>query len=234
MSRLRRRMGRCSVLALAALIASASAPTFAENTEDLSDVGQSEDQWRFRVLLDGKTIGFHYYDVAQVGQRRVVETRAEFDVKIFFINAYRYRHSLRSTWDGGCLESLESNTDANGEAVSVIGKRSGNQFLVDSGSSETALPACVMNFAYWDPRILEQTSLLNPQTGEYLDVSVNRLGEQELLLDGVSVEADAYRITGKNLRIDLWYAKGTRQWIALESLTESDRVIRYERENENA
>ena len=113
-------MGRCSVLALAALIASASAPTFAENTEDLSDVGQSEDQWRFRVLLDGKTIGFHYYDVAQVGQRRVVETRAEFDVKIFFINAYRYRHSLRSTWDGGCLESLESNTDANGEAVSVI------------------------------------------------------------------------------------------------------------------
>lgn len=221
-----------ALLAAAALpVLWAGGPAFAVG---VGGAESPEGQWRFRVLLDGKDIGFHHYDVVKDGERLVVETRAEFDVKIFFFNAYRYRHSLKATWQGRCLESLESDTDANGEAVSVVGQRSNQQFLVVSGESESALPACVMNFAYWDPQILEQSQLLNPQTGEYLDVTVSSLGEEEVTIGGLAISANAYRIIGKDLQIDLWYTQDGQRWIALESLTGGDRVIRYERENYHA
>lgn len=193
--------------------------------------GSNDRQWRFRVLLDGKAIGFHQYDVAQSGERREVRTRAEFDVKILFFNAYRYRHSLKATWQGSCLEKLESETNANGKALAVVGQRRNRAFEVASGDTESALPSCVMNFAYWDPRILEQKKLLNPQTGEYLDVEVSQLGEEQVSVDGRTVAAKVYRIIAKDMQIDLWYSREKNRWIALESQTKGARVIRYEREN---
>lgn len=212
-------------LALGTLVASGAAMA-----ADLID-DSTDRQWRFRVLLDGKDIGFHQYDVKQVGERRVVRTRAEFDVKFLFFNAYKYRHSLKATWQGSCLEDLQSETNANGKAMAVTGQRRDRAFAVESGDKETDLPSCVMNFAYWDPRILEQEKLLNPQTGEYLDVEVSQLGEERVPIDGREVAANVYRIVAKDMQIDLWYSQDENRWIALESQTKGARVIRYEREN---
>lgn len=194
------------------------------------EAGGNEREWRFRVMLDGKEIGFHRYEVESEGDRRAVESRAEFDVKFLFFNAYSYRHSLNALWNGSCLESLEAKTNANGDKVSVTGERQDDKFVVDKGGErKDALPSCIMNFAYWDRRILEQSRLLNPQTGEYLDVDVQPLADEEVEVNGTKIPAEAYRITAKDMRIDLWYSREGKRWIALESLARGDRVIRYER-----
>jgi len=223
------------ILCNAAFIVAAALATPAYSASPVAiDEALPEGQWRFRVLLDGKKIGFHEYDLEHDGDRLFVEARAEFDVKFLFINAYSYRHSLKATWQGRCLESLESQTDANGEKLSVVGERNNAGFEVESGETEMELPSCVMNFAYWDPKILEQDRLLNPQTGKYLDIEVRELGETEVMVDGQEVNADAYRITAKDMRIDLWYSQEDREWVALESQTKGDRIIRYERESYDA
>ena len=138
---------------------------------------------------------------------------------------------MTATWRGRCLESLESSTNDNGKRLSVVGKRSGDAFEVERGDTEMALPSCVMNFAYWDPMILEQERLLNPQTGKYLEIEVSQLGEEPVMVGDREVAADAYRITAKDMQIDLWYSREGRRWVALESRTSGDRIIRYEREN---
>jgi len=53
--------------------------------------------------------------------------------------------------------------------------------VVTGTRGQANLPACVMTFAYWNPDLLGQSRLLNVQTGEYMDVQVRVLGEEEEL-----------------------------------------------------
>ena len=183
-------------------------------------------EFEFRVLLDGKKIGSHRYSVRSSGDKRLVDSEARFDVKFLFINAYSYRHSLSARWDGDCLESLEAQTDANGTKLSVSGTLRDAEFVVRSDGETESLPICAMNFAYWNPRILKQQKLLNPQTGEYLEIDVERTGEQQLDIDGRRVAADSYRILAKNMRIDLWYSQ-EMEWLVLDTRVRGGRMLRY-------
>ncbi len=187
------------------------------------------DRWQFRVLLDNKEIGFHRFELVQDGDIRRMNSRAEFDIKFLFVTAFRYRHSLSSEWRGDCLNSLSTQTLTNGKAATLEGSLERDGFVVEAGGEPVALPACVMNFAYWDPQILQQERLLNPQTGEYLEVTVEVRDASTVAVDGVEVQAESYRITAKDMRIDLWYAGDDKEWLALESLVEGGRIIRYER-----
>jgi hypothetical protein len=83
-----------------------------------------------------------------------------------------------------------------------------------------------MSFAYWDPRILGASRLLNSQTGEWMPVSVADRGTELLDLSGRSVRATRHRLSGPGLQIDLWYSDG--RWVALEAPTPGGRVLRYE------
>ena len=189
----------------------------------------ASDEFRFRVLLDDKEIGYHRYALMNDDGRLRVQSEAAFDVKILFFNAYRYRHELTSEWDGGCLTTLAAVTDANGKRLSVSGDQRNGEFVVNIDGANDALPGCVKNFAYWDPEILEADKLLNPQTGEYLDISVEALGDVSINVSGTTSAAFAFRLTAKNMEIDLWYAQDDGRWLALESPAKGGRTLRYER-----
>ena len=184
-------------------------------------------EWNFRVLLNDDEIGYHRYRLQDDGERRTLESEAKFDVRFLFFTAYRYRHSLSEQWDGTCLESIETDTDTNGKDVRVSGRKDEAGFVIETGASVSELPACVMTFAYWDPMILDQEQLLNPQTGEYLDVTVEPLAEETLLVRGEQMQAKCYRLTAKGMQINVWYSDDN-EWLALESPAKGGRIIRYE------
>jgi hypothetical protein len=83
-----------------------------------------------------------------------------------------------------------------------------------------------MSFAYWNPLMLQQTRLLNAQTGEYNAVTIKLIGEVTLRVRGVNQMAKQYRLAGDKLSIDLWYSPAG-DWLALQSTTESGRRLRY-------
>jgi hypothetical protein len=183
-------------------------------------------QWHFRVLLDDEVVGWHRYEVRAVDDHTEVESRAQFDVRILFVNAYRYRHEARERWRGVCLEDLESRTVTNGTVEEVDAVATDEALVVARRSGETRLPGCVMSFAYWDPRILQADRLLNPQTGEWLPVRVEARGTEQLNVDGQTVAATRHRISAPELQIDVWYADG--RWVGLEAETRGGRLLRYE------
>ncbi len=200
----------------------------AESAVAIPPAGAS-DEFQFRVLLDDREIGFHRYSLVNEDGRLRVQSEAAFDVKILFFNAYSYRHELTAEWNNGCLRAIAADTDANGKRLSVSGDQRDGEFIVRVGGADDALPGCVKNFAYWDREILNADKLLNPQTGEYLDVAVETLGEAEISIDGVALSALAYRLIAKGMRIDLWYAADDGRWLALESPAKGGRTLRYER-----
>lgn len=195
-------------------------------TVSMPALSAANGDWRFRVLLDDQEIGSHRYTLEPAGPGFVLRSEAQFDVKLLFITAYRYAHEAVERWQDGCLQSLASRTDTNGELVAVTAEAAGGSLAVARPDGRDVHPGCVMSFAYWDPRILEAERLLNSQTGELVPVRVTPRGPETVPVRGEWRVASRYRLSGQDLQIDLWYAEG--RWVALEALTKGGRLLRYE------
>ena len=154
---------------------------------------------------------------------------------MLFIEAYKYDHSAKEQWQNDCLVNLDAHTVENKVISDVKASIKGNAFEVSDGKVSQNLPSCTMTFAYWNPKILTQTKLLNPQNAEYLDTKFEKLGSETISVKGSPTETTHYKLTGaingKNkLKIELWYAQdnaGTQQWVALKSTTPEGYIINY-------
>lgn len=152
----------------------------------------------FAVLLDGQPVGSHRFELSEDGDTRRLVSSARFDVKLLGVPVYRYRHDAVEHWRGDCLEKLEARTDDGGEVTTV----------------RAAPERCVMSFAYWNPRILQQRELLNAQTGRLEAVAVQALGEGR------------YRISGPAYPIELAYSP-RGEWLGLDSTVAGKRRLSY-------
>lgn len=184
-------------------------------------------KWEFQVYLNDAAIGHHHFAVRENGAERELTTEARFDVKLLFINAYRYVHDANERWRGNCLASLNARTDDNGKQSIVNAREQGERVSIDSPRGREALDGCVMSFAYWNPEILRQTRLLNSQTGQYEAVNITALGGEKITVRGTPVQARRYRISGPKNPIDLWYGMD-QSWLALQSTLDGGRTLRYE------
>jgi hypothetical protein len=183
--------------------------------------------WDFDVYLNDKKVGRHSFSVSEADGVKQVTSEANFDVRILFISAYRYEHSAAERWSEDCLVEFDASTNANGERIRVSGEQTGTGFLVMREESPVELPGCVMTFAYWNPEFLEQPRLLNPQTGDYVDVSVEEVGNEWLEVRGEPVAATRFSLTAHDVDLTLWYSSDDK-WLGLESVAEGGRIIRYE------
>ncbi|ADQ84542.1 DUF6134 family protein [Methylovorus sp. MP688] len=186
-------------------------------------------EWQFNVFLDEKPIGQHRFALEENGAQRTLTSEASFDVKFLFVNAYRYRHTAKEQWNGNCLNAIEARTEENRETTIVKGaldKSTDKAAFVLQSPKPKTLGDCVMTFAYWNPAMLKQTRLLNPQTGEYLDTRITALGKESITVKGQPTDAEHYRLEAPKLKIDLWYSSD-QQWLALRSTTPEGYIINY-------
>jgi len=182
--------------------------------------------WKFRAMLDGKPIGEHSVSVDDRGDERIVSVEATFAVRVLGFTAYRYHHIAREQWRAGCLADLESSTDDGGVNQEVRARRQGDRLEVVTLKSSETLSGCVMTFAYWNPSILGQTRLLNPQTGRIESVRIADIGPGSIDVRGVQTSARQYRITGPVAHIDVWYS-ASGEWMGLDSLIDGKHTLSY-------
>lgn len=207
---------------------------FAAGAANTIDTRVSEDarEWNFKVFLDDKEIGFHNFRLEEDGAREQLRSEAEFKVKFLFITAYKYEHENSETWRNDCLLEIRSETDANGKDFKVAGERVDDGFDIEvNANKDEFVPesqdACIKTFAYWNPEFLKEEQLLNVQTGELLDVTVETVGNETLTVRGQEIPAQRYRLVAKNIEVDVWYSDDDESWLALESTVKGGRKLRY-------
>jgi len=206
-------IGLCSFFWLSTAMAFTSAPQ----------------QWRFKVYLDEQEIGYHTVTVNPEKTWATVQIEARFDVKFLFFTAYRYQHNNRETWENNCLRTIESHTNDNGDTLYVSGQSYDHKLALNTHNGQQSLQGCVRTFAYWDPRLLQARRLLNAQTGEYLDVVTDYIGNEKLIINGDSIVAKRYRLKSTDVVIDLWYSQNMH-WLALQTTTAGGNQLRYQLE----
>jgi hypothetical protein len=212
-----------SALPKAALVA-AFVAFAAVGSVGLAASAQAE-TWNFDVRLDGKPIGTHRFAVDGSSEAREVTSIAAFDVRLLGITVFRYRHEARERWRGDCLQEIRSRTDDDGKPVEVDRRLE---------TAATAEPACLMSYAYWNPALIRQQRLLNPQTGEVDEVRIERLPDATLPVGGRDVDASRWRITSKPTSaptarqvLTLWRDRADGRWIGLDAQVKGDRVLTY-------
>lgn len=184
------------------------------------------DNWRFNVLLDGKPIGEHSFTVRGNDQQLQATSEARFAVKFLGFTAYTYQHSNTERWQNHCLTQMNAQTNDNGKQLLVKAAKGQKALAVKTNDVEQEVAGCLKSFAYWHLPYLKTPRLLNSQTGEVMQVQLQKVGNESLEIDGQATPAQRYRLSGKDLKIDLWYSSKNR-WIGLESVTKEGRRIRY-------
>ena len=187
----------------------------------------ADQEWRFRVYLDDKEIGYHDFTLQEIDEQRTLQSEANFEYRLLFVKLYGYEHENTETWVGDCLTGIDSTTDANGKPFQVMGSLQGDRFLLSGTAGEVELPFCNMSFAYWNPVFLQEDRLINVQNGEVLDIEVSEPELVELKVRGVMQPAYRYELGAGELKIELWYSEND-EWLALETEARGGRRLRYE------
>ena len=173
--------------------------------------------WEFDAVLNDKVIGQHTF----IYEDEKTVSDANFKFEYLFMD-FIYQHKSSETWQGNCLKTISSKTDDDGDLYEVNGHIEANQFLVTTNIETKELPVCVMTFAYGDPKILEQKKLMNSQNGEYLDVDIQFLREENHMVKGKEILTSLWQIEAKgddgDLLVHLWYDENMN-WVSLKSQT---------------
>jgi hypothetical protein len=175
------------------------------------------EEWNFDAVLNDKVIGQHTF----IYENEKTISNANFKFEYLFMD-FIYQHKSTETWQEGCLKTISSKTDDDGDLYEVSGHIGTDRFLVTTNNKTSELPSCVMTFAYGNTKILEQKKLMNSQSGEYLDVDIQFIREENHIVKGEDILTDLWRIEANiddgDLLIHLWYDKNMN-WVSLKSQT---------------
>jgi len=198
-------------------------------SEAISDTNSSK-KILFEVFLGKKRVGEHSFLFAPSSDGIKVQSRASFNYRLFNISLYKYEHFSEENYDSeNCLVKINSSTLTETKIrgsvkQKIAGQRKDNGFLITGSNEEQLDKNCVMPFAYWNPKFLEQTSLLNAQTGKEVHIAVHELPATE---SGVK-----YSLEGENLNIEVQYSE-EGSWISLKSKVGKGRDLKYVLSSEN-
>ena len=188
----------------------------------------SAKEFNFKVLLNDKDIGHHRFSV----EDQTVNSDAAFDVKLWIIPAYKYRHKATETNFNGCLTSLQSETQDGADNFALKTIEATPNFKILVNQKEITHASCMQTFRYWDINFTQQKTAINPQDGKLFTLNFTHDGTEPINSLGKSIRANKYTLKAlegqdEKFHIELWYHPETQAWLQLKSYVKDDNVLTY-------
>ena len=166
----------------------------------------SAKEFNFKVLLNDKDIGHHRFSV----EDQTVKSDAAFDVKLWIIPAYKYRHKATETNLNDCLISLQSETQDGADNFALKTIEATPNFKILVNQKEITHPSCMQTFRYWDINFTQQKTAINPQDGKLFTLNFTHDGTEPINSLGKSIRANKYTLKAledqdEKFHIELWY-----------------------------
>jgi hypothetical protein len=197
-------MKRFTALAVSAL-AVGSVGAHAAPPKAPAGASEASGKFTYGVTRDGSSIGRTTVDIQHSGDTVTVTTKYNIEVKVIIV-LYRFKQDSTEVWKGDQLVSFKSETDDNGtpHQVSITGGAKGPTIVAD-GKTTTA-PAGAIPASFWSTRFTKAKSLIRPDDGRVLNVTVKNLGPDPITLHGAPHQTEHYKVSGgKDFDRDLWF-----------------------------
>jgi hypothetical protein len=213
------------VLTISALVLCSASAAFAETPLRATDPFRLYgDEIDFDVERDGNVVGQHIVTFTRTDQGVQVDSRADVDVELLFLSAYRFRYQAHELWSGGELQSIEASTNDNGEYSHVHATRDGAELLIQSSAGTYEAPQVPLT-SHWNAALLKGGILLNTMTGELSKIQVFDQGLDTVVTRSGSLRAHHYLYSG-DLNGEIWYDSDGR-WVKLRFRADDGSIIDY-------
>ena len=196
-----------------------SSPQLSYGDEAIGYDPVDREVWVFDAFIGKKKIGVHEFEVVRSGDKITAKSSASFEYKVLKIPLFSYEHSVVEVYDSNsCLEQISSQTTTNSKRIEMLGERQGGKFLIRGNRIDDLEIGCLMPFAYWSPKLLNQKLLINGQTGALTDIRIS---------PRVALKGERnYLLSGDNLDIELFYSEEGK-WVGLRSKLPFGRTLNY-------
>jgi hypothetical protein len=151
------------------------------------------EDYAFKVFCNGNPVGYQHVQVRHDDDgQTLVDTDVAVDVHMAGFEIYRYRYRARESWRDGRLTELTSETDDDGEALSLsVHPAEDGMLLVESKEGRRKIPADTLPTSYWNPAVLDRRELLDSESGKLLKVAVSSHGDGRYSVSGdLNAEVD--------------------------------------------
>lgn len=213
----------CLSLALPVLLAIA-APVYAAAPLPVES-GKAE----YVVKRSGSPIGTLKINFKRDGNRLVATSDYSIKVKLLAIVLYRYDKRMVETYENERLIAYETDIDDNGTKLQVRVTRKTDALSIIHPKGTLTAPFGLYPSTYWPPATIEQTQMIDSSDGILMNVQTVAAGAEDVTIDGRTVSAKRYRMSGDAVR-DLWYDAETGAWLKMKFKGSDDSIIEIERD----
>ena len=141
-------------------------------------------------------IGTYTNQIQKSGPAMTVKTTAHFVVSALGISMHSEDAVRTEKWQGDRLVSFEGVTKKNGDTTEIKGAANGNNFVIQSPLGTINAPATIHPANPVSLQSLQSTTMMRVDTGKVEQVKLTGGGETTVSLNGNSVKAREYKITG--------------------------------------
>lgn len=161
----------------------------------------------FSVSRKGSVIGTHAIEFAGDPQHLKVATRIELAVKIAFVTAFSYQQQGDDEWDGDVLVRTRIATEDDGNKSLVVAEANGSALAVQGPKGNVSAPLGAMtDISFWNQAITRGAPLIDSQSGDLIDITIQPSSREKLDVLGQSVEVDRFPMLGTHGRSGtVWY-----------------------------
>ena len=217
------RIVTASVLALCS--ASALGTSVAETPPPANDPFRLYgNEIRFDVERDGNVVGQHVVTFTRTDHGVRADSRADVNVELLFLSAYRFRYQARELWRGGELQSIDASTNDDGSYSHVRAVRDAAGLRISSTQGTYETPV-IPPTSHWNAALLKGGVLLNTMTGKLSQIQVFDQGLDTVATRNGSLHAHHYLYSG-DLNGEIWY-DGDGRWVKLRFRAHDGSIIDY-------
>lgn len=181
------------------------------------------------VKRNGNPIGTLKIDFARDGNRLVATSEYSIKVKLMAIVLYRYDKRMVETYEDERLVAYETDIDDNGTKSQVRVTRDGDSLSIVHPKGTLTTPLGVFPSTYWPPATVAQTQMIDSSDGILLNVKTVEAATEDLTVDGRTMSAKRYEMSGDAVR-QLWYDAKTGAWLKMKLEGSDGSVIEIERD----
>ena len=147
----------------------------------------------FDIIRKNKVIGSAETIFIRKNNDLIVNTIINIEIKILFIPAYKFSQNSKETWRSDEFIEFYGHTDFEDEREYFIeGIDLNNNFIAKGMDGKLILHKDILPLNYWNKKILLEDELFDTQKGIVRKITVKKLSDEIINLDGINVEAEKY------------------------------------------
>ena len=149
-------------------------------------------------------IGTHVLTFSCEGDKLIVDTEVDVEVKILFVTAYQRQAHYREVWQEDRLINYEARTNDDGDHYLTTAWIDGNEMVIDGVEKGVRVPLDTVPSHPWNVDVIDRSLVFGQRDGQIRSVHVEATEEETVTIGDKTIMAKKY-VVGGDLERELLY-----------------------------